>query len=92
MISDVLGALGSAASRVLNVALFGGEISQSISARAYVESFTAPVWARRRVLIDRAFLHLPAYVGGGPDHCRRMWDWEIDRALEALQRNGLIPH
>lgn len=82
-------AAGQTLSRGLNSMCLGGSPHQSTSARAYVESRVTPVrdpvWVRRRVWIDWLFRL------GGPDHCKKAWNFEVDNALETLRMNGNIP-
>jgi hypothetical protein len=68
------------ASQFLNVWLFNGSPDETVSGRSYRQGvlLADPVWARRRVLIDRLFFL-------APDHCRRSHEADVEFAREVLR-------
>lgn len=74
-------ALVSAFSRFMNAALLGGSTAQSVSARAYIDGMTDPVWARRRRIINSLFFWQE-------DHTRSAWESEVANARRTLARLG----
>jgi hypothetical protein len=73
--------LGSIGSRTLNV-LTGGDADTSLSARVHIDGL-------RRIerVIDAIFVHLPRWLGGGPNHCRRAWEFDVTRARGQIARD-----
>jgi len=72
----------AAGSRVLNAAVFGGSMYQTLSSRAFIDGQTCPKWAKRRDLIDRLFWFQP-------DHCAKAWAAEVLAARKTLARAGM---
>lgn len=68
-------------SRIVNRVVFGGDIHQSLSARAYIEGIEDPVWAQRAEIIDRL-------IFWEADHCEVSWLDEVYRARETLARDA----
>ena len=85
LIFRLAGTLLSVFSRFLNATFFGGSTYQSLSARAFIETTTSPVWARRRRILDKTFYLLLRQE----DHCRKYWEAEVDAALKTLRRAGV---
>ena len=83
VLREIVYALGSLTSRTINAVVFGGSMHQTLSARAYVESYRDARWARRRRWIDAAFFLRS-------DHCRRYWQAEVDRARRTLSKAEAI--
>ena len=75
----------SVLSRFANAMIFGGSTYQSVSARAWVDGFTDPVWLRRRQRIDAVFR-----IFGQHDHCHKYWMGEVEAARKTLIRAGAI--
>jgi hypothetical protein len=74
----------SVVSRFGNATFFGGSTYQSISARAWIDGETDPVWLRRRRFIDAAFRVLIRQE----DHCLKYYQAEVEAAQKTLARAG----
>lgn len=74
---------GSIASRTVNTIVFGGSMHQTLSSRAWVESFSSPQWARGRKFIDRV-------IFWEDNHCEESWASEVERARKTLEKNRAI--
>lgn len=87
---EVIESLTSLVSRAINSFCYGGNVSISTSARAYSESFFDPVWKARAERIDKIARWVPKILGGGPDHCKEAWDWEVENSRKTIEQDRLI--
>lgn len=75
--------IASAGSRAVNAIFFGGSVHETLSARAWRESFESEKWARRRAFIDRI-------VFWETGHCEDAWEAEVLRARMTLEYDEWI--
>jgi hypothetical protein len=76
----------SVVSRFANATIFGGSTYQSLSARAWIDGQTDPVWLRRRRRIDAGF----RLIFGQEDHCETYYLAEVAEAQKTLLRAGFV--
>jgi hypothetical protein len=74
----------SVVSRFANATFFGGSTYQSLSARAWIDGQTDPIWLQRRRWIDGGFRLLL----GQQDHCQTYYQAEVAAARKTLLRAG----
>lgn len=74
--------IGAATSQWLNVAVFNGQVDETISARAYRQELSSHSWAVARKLIDKLFTLYET------EHCRKSYESErLRKHLPTHYRN-----